>query len=210
MAVTTVYVAWHMFGIDLETLCRPTATPRHRQHRFKTPDGPRTHSSKSLMAWPVGFNFRSFNKYSKSCKVNFPAEAFKTALFTRTTITNKIFPRTTRQLFLVHVEGDPGTVLCRGGWLQVLFCVGRVVAGIILCVRGGASGNLLEFACTDWWKPWNHRIQSVLVESPGPHAVPIRENKNAHRIVVGKAEGKKPLGISRCKWGIILKYTLKK
>lgn len=47
---------------------------------------------------------------SKSCKVNFPVEAFKTTLFTRTTITNKIFPRTTRQLFHVHVEGGPGTV----------------------------------------------------------------------------------------------------
>jgi hypothetical protein len=47
---------------------------------------------------------------SKSCKVNFPGEAFKTALFTRTTITKKIFPRTTRQLFHVYVEGDPGTV----------------------------------------------------------------------------------------------------
>jgi len=47
---------------------------------------------------------------SKSCKVNFPAEAFKRALFTRTTITNKIFPRTTRQLFHVHVQGDTGTV----------------------------------------------------------------------------------------------------
>jgi hypothetical protein len=41
---------------------------------------------------------------SKSCKVNFPAEAFKTALFTRTTVTNKIFPRATRKLFHVHVE----------------------------------------------------------------------------------------------------------
>jgi hypothetical protein len=47
---------------------------------------------------------------SKSCKVNFPAEAFKTALFTRTTVTNKIFPRATRKLFHVHAEGDPGTV----------------------------------------------------------------------------------------------------
>jgi len=52
-----------MFGIDLETLCRPTATPRHRQHRFKTPDWPRTNSSKTLIVWPVGFNFRSFNQY---------------------------------------------------------------------------------------------------------------------------------------------------
>jgi len=33
------------------------------------------------------------------------------------------------------------------------------------------------------------------------HAAPIRKNKNAHRIVVGKTEGKKPLGTSRCKWG---------
>jgi hypothetical protein len=47
---------------------------------------------------------------SKSCKVNFPAEAFKTALFTRTTITNKVFPHATRQPFHGHVEGDPGTV----------------------------------------------------------------------------------------------------
>ena len=111
---------------------------------------------------------------SKFCKVNFPAEYFKTALFTRATITNKTFPRTTRQLFLVHAEGDPGTVLCREGGCRYYFVWWRVVAGTILCVRGGASGNLLEFACTDWWKSWNPRIQSVLVESPGPQGWVMR------------------------------------
>ena len=95
---------------------------------------------------------------SKSCKVNFPAETIKTALFTRTTITNKIFPRTTRQLFHVHVEGDPGTVWEYGeeiqglfesmgkrsryclrvwrGWLQVLFCVGERGCGYYFVCMG--------------------------------------------------------------------------
>jgi hypothetical protein len=40
-------------------------------------------------------------------------------------------------------------------------------------------------------------------------ATPIRENKYAHRIVVGKNEGKKPPGISRCKWGDNIKIYFK-
>ena len=39
-------------------------------------------------------------------------------------------------------------------------------------------------------------------------AAPIRENKNAHRIVVEKNEGKKPPGMSRCKWGDNIKIYL--
>jgi len=41
------------------------------------------------------------------------------------------------------------------------------------------------------------------------HAAHIRENKNAHRFVVGKTEGKKPPGISRCKWGDNIKIYFK-
>jgi hypothetical protein len=34
--------------------------------------------------------------------------------------------------------------------------------------------------------------------------------RNAYRVLVGKPEGKRPLGILRCSWGkIILKWKLK-
>jgi hypothetical protein len=33
-------------------------------------------------------------------------------------------------------------------------------------------------------------------------------NKNAHKILVGKPEGKRPLGRPRRRWGIILKCIL--
>lgn len=52
-------------------------------------------------------------------------------------------------------------------------------------------------------------IGRVTCTSEVGHAAPIRENKNAHRIVVGKTEGKKPPGISRCKWGDNIKICFK-
>jgi hypothetical protein len=36
----------------------------------------------------------------------------------------------------------------------------------------------------------------------------MREKGNAYRILVGKPEGKSPLGIPRCRWEKILKWIL--
>jgi hypothetical protein len=36
------------------------------------------------------------------------------------------------------------------------------------------------------------------------------EMRNAYNILVGKLEGKKPLGRPRCRWGIILQRVLGK
>ena len=38
---------------------------------------------------------------------------------------------------------------------------------------------------------------------------PVRENKNAYRILVGKTEGKRPPGMPRCKWGDNINIYLK-
>jgi hypothetical protein len=38
----------------------------------------------------------------------------------------------------------------------------------------------------------------------------LGEKRNAYRILVGKPEGKRPLGRPRCRWIIILKCTLEK
>jgi hypothetical protein len=36
------------------------------------------------------------------------------------------------------------------------------------------------------------------------------EKRNAYRILVGKEEGKRPLGRPRCRWCRILKYILER
>jgi hypothetical protein len=37
------------------------------------------------------------------------------------------------------------------------------------------------------------------------HVARVEENRNAYRVLVGKAEGKRPLGRPRPRWGIILR-----
>jgi hypothetical protein len=42
------------------------------------------------------------------------------------------------------------------------------------------------------------------------HVALMGEKRNAYRILVGKPEGKRPLGRSRRRWWIILKWILEK
>jgi hypothetical protein len=46
-----------------------------------------------------------------------------------------------------------------------------------------------------------------------PHMGPVArfmEKRNAYRMLVGKPEGKRPLGRPEIKWGIILKWVYEK
>jgi hypothetical protein len=38
----------------------------------------------------------------------------------------------------------------------------------------------------------------------------VGEKKNAYNILVGKPEGKRPLGRPRCRWWILLKWILER
>jgi hypothetical protein len=38
----------------------------------------------------------------------------------------------------------------------------------------------------------------------------VGEKRNAYRILVGKPEGKRPLGSSRCRWVAIIKIDIKR
>jgi hypothetical protein len=42
------------------------------------------------------------------------------------------------------------------------------------------------------------------------HVACMGEKRGAYRILVGRPEGRRPLGRPRCRWGIILKWTFKK
>jgi hypothetical protein len=42
------------------------------------------------------------------------------------------------------------------------------------------------------------------------HVARMRVKRNAYRILMGKPEGKRPLGRPRCRWGTILKWILER
>jgi hypothetical protein len=42
------------------------------------------------------------------------------------------------------------------------------------------------------------------------HVARMREVRNAYNILVGKPEGRRPLGRPRCRWGITLRWILRK
>jgi hypothetical protein len=42
------------------------------------------------------------------------------------------------------------------------------------------------------------------------HVVCMGEDRGVYRVLVGKPEGKRPLGRPRCRWGIILRWIVRK
>jgi len=42
------------------------------------------------------------------------------------------------------------------------------------------------------------------------HVARVGERKGVHRVLVGKLEGKRPLGRPRCRWEIILRWIFRK